>query len=157
MTRFWITLEQGAEFVLNCLERAVGGELFVPKIPSMRVVDLAKVINPNAKLDVVGIRPGEKLHEVMVTEDDARQTVELSDRFVVLPPVIGKASMKWENEGNRCIDGFRYASNTNCHWLDEQSLRDIIGALSIPAAKLWVEEQRAKNAEQADGSTQGTH
>jgi len=145
MTRFWITLEQGAEFVLDCLDRAVGGELFVPKIPSMRVVDLAKAINPHAELEIVGIRPGEKLHEVMVTEDDARLTVELDDRYVILPPFPSKPTDKWNAIGRPCVDGFRYASNTNSEWLDEPQLRSILGSLPLPAAKAWLEEQRGKS------------
>jgi UDP-N-acetylglucosamine 4,6-dehydratase len=142
MTRFWITLEQGARFVLDCLERAGGGELFVPKIPSMRLVDLARVINPQAEHEVVGIRPGEKLHEVMVTEDDARQTLELGDRFVILPPFKWKALEKWHAEGKRCEDGFRYASDTNAHWLDDAGLRDMIGSLDLPEARAWLSEQK---------------
>jgi UDP-N-acetylglucosamine 4,6-dehydratase len=83
MTRFWITLEQAVEFVLKCLQRMHGGEIFVPKIPSMNIVDLAKAIAPECRLDVVGIRPGEKLHETMVPEDDARNTFEYQDHFVI--------------------------------------------------------------------------
>lgn len=143
MTRFWITLEQGARFVLDCLTRAAGGELFVPKIPSMRVVDLARVINPKAQHEIVGIRPGEKLHEVMVTEDDARHAVELDDRFVILPPFKWKPLSKWEEEGKPCPDGFRYASDTNPCWLDEAGLRDMIGELQLPEARAWLQEQKA--------------
>ena len=86
MTRFWITLEQAVEFVLKSLETMVGGELFVPKIPSMKIVDLAKAICPDCKTEIVGIRPGEKLHEVMVPKDDAYNTVEFEDYFVIKPP-----------------------------------------------------------------------
>jgi len=146
MTRFWITLEQGAEFVINCLQHAVGGELFVPKIPSMRVVDLAKVINPSAAIETIGIRPGEKLHEVMVTEDDARHAVELEDRFVVLPPFKWPSLRKWEEIGKPCDEGFRYASDTNSEWLDEAKLREILGSLKLPAAKAWLEEQQTQAA-----------
>src|SRR4029450_8679984 len=85
MTRFWITLNQGVEFVLSCLGLTRGGEIFVPKIPSMRMVDLAKAMAPNLPHKIVGIRPGEKLHEVMVTEDDSRSTIELPDRYVIEP------------------------------------------------------------------------
>ena len=86
MTRFWITLEQAVEFVLECLERMHGGEIFVPKIPSMNIVDLARAIAPECRLDVVGMRPGEKLHETMVPEDDARNTFEYDDCFVIRAP-----------------------------------------------------------------------
>jgi UDP-N-acetylglucosamine 4,6-dehydratase len=83
MTRFWITLEEAVKFVLNCFHRMEGGEIFVPKIPSMNIVDLARAIAPECRLDIVGVRPGEKLHETMVPEDDARNTVEYDDCFVI--------------------------------------------------------------------------
>ena len=86
MTRFWITLEQGVDFVLDCLERMHGGEIFVPKIPRMNIMDLAQAIAPECQIEIVGIRPGEKLHEVMVPEDDARTHASSSeDRFVISP------------------------------------------------------------------------
>ena len=142
MTRFWITLERGAEFVLDCVAKAVGGEVFVPKIPSMRIVDLARVIAPNAAHEYVGIRPGEKLHEVMVTEDDARQTVELSDRFVIMPTLVPKSVERWKSEGKSCREGFRYASDSNIEWLDDAALRSIIGSLSLPSARRWLAERK---------------
>ena len=85
MTRFWLTLEQGVRFVIRCIEQMHGGEVFVPKDPSTRIVDLAQVIAPEAEMEVIGIRPGEKLHEVLIHEDEARSTVELEDMFVVQP------------------------------------------------------------------------
>ena len=85
MTRFWITLEAAVEFVLSSMELVQGGEVFVPKIPSMRIMDLAKALAPDAEIDIVGIRPGEKLHEVLLTEDEARQSYDLGDRYVILP------------------------------------------------------------------------
>src|SRR5262249_21919998 len=85
MTRFWITLQQGVDFVIDCLQRMHGGELFVPKIPSMNIMDLAAAMAPECRTEIVGIRPGEKLHEVMVPEDEARHTIELEDRYVILP------------------------------------------------------------------------
>lgn len=85
MTRFWITLEKGVQFVLDNLERMLGGEIFVPKIPSMKVMDLAKAIAPDCDIEIVGIRPGEKLHEAMIMEDDARHTVEFDDHYVIQP------------------------------------------------------------------------
>ena len=85
MTRFWITLEQGVDFVLKCLESMVGGELFVPKIPSMNMMDLAKAIAPECKTEIIGIRPGEKLHEVMIPKDDARRTIEYEDKYIIKP------------------------------------------------------------------------
>jgi len=83
MTRFWITLEQGVNFVLACLKKMVGGELFVPKLPSMNIMDLAKVIAPKCKTEIIGIRPGEKLHELMITRDDARRTLEFKDHYMI--------------------------------------------------------------------------
>ena len=85
MTRFWITLEQGVRFVLKCLDLAEGGELFVPKIPSMKLIDLADAIAPGCRHEIIGIRPGEKIHEVLVTEDDARHTLEFDDYFIIEP------------------------------------------------------------------------
>lgn len=85
MTRFWITLEQGVQFVLDNLVRMHGGEIFVPKIPSMNIMDLAKAIAPNCKYEIVGIRPGEKLHEAMIMEDDARHTLEYEDYYTIYP------------------------------------------------------------------------
>ena len=85
MTRFWLTLEQGVRFVLDCVERMCGGEVFIPKIPSMKILDLAEAIAPECEVDVVGIRPGEKLHEMMISRDEARHTLDAGDRFVILP------------------------------------------------------------------------
>ena len=85
MTRFWITLEQAVDFVLSSMALVQGGETFVPKIPSMRIVDLAKALAPDAELGIVGIRPGEKLHEVLLTEDEARQSYDLGDRYAIMP------------------------------------------------------------------------
>lgn len=131
MTRFWITLEQGVEFVLKCLDRMKGGEVFVPKIPSMNIMDLARAIAPDCETKLVGIRPGEKLHEVMVPEDDARRTIEFDDYFAILPAV-----QEWEpNEeylargGTLCPEDFRYSSETNTHWLTIDELRKMIAPL----------------------------
>lgn len=124
MTRFWITLEQGVRFVLGCLERMRGGELFVPKIPSMRVMDLASVVAPLAELKVIGIRPGEKLHEEMITTSDARMTLDRGSYFIVQP------EMEWwprdEVEGSPVPDGFSYASNTNDQWLTAAELAEMV-------------------------------
>ena len=124
MTRFSITLQQGVDFVLSCLDMMHGGEIFVPKIPSMRATDLARAMAPDLPHRIVGIRPGEKLHEVMITEDDARTTLDLEDRYVVEP-----AFALWSRESGlgdgakRVEEGFRYASNTNSEWLDAEGLR----------------------------------
>lgn len=121
MTRFWITLQQGVDFVLDSLERMHGGELFVPKIPSMNIMDLAAAIAPECRTEVVGIRPGEKLHEVMVPADDARNTVELADRFVILP-TFDWLDERWYKDAPRCPDGFSYSSDSNSHWLTRDEL-----------------------------------
>src|SRR5437868_10866787 len=112
MTRFWITLEQGVRFVVDCIERMHGGEIFVPKIPSMKLVEMAEALAPECDIEYVGIRPGEKLHEVLVSEDEARNTVELSDMYVIQP-----AHSWWKKENWNCArplpDGFRYDSDSN--------------------------------------------
>jgi UDP-N-acetylglucosamine 4,6-dehydratase len=124
MTRFWITLEQGVRFVLKCLERMRGGELFVPKIPSVKVVDLAAAIAPDARLKIVGIRPGEKLHEEMISASDSRRTLDLGDHYVIEP------EMEWWSndhlDGTPVPDGFRYASDTNTQWLSVEELRELL-------------------------------
>ncbi|MDT3682889.1 MAG: UDP-N-acetylglucosamine 4,6-dehydratase (inverting) [Truepera sp.] len=125
MTRFWITLNQGVEFVLTSLESMGGGELFVPKIPSMRVTDLAHAIAPGAKLEVVGIRPGEKLHEEMISVDDARRTLDIGDRYVIQPEFPWWASTHLE--GDPVPEGFAYTSDRNDEWLDIAALREMLG------------------------------
>ncbi len=124
MTRFWITLEQGVQFVLDNLERMHGGEIFVPKIPSMRVVDLAKAIAPECDIEIVGIRPGEKLHEAMIMEDDARHTVEY-DSYYVIQPEFPFWSSKFAEDGENLPGGFEYTSNTNVDWLTIEELRTL--------------------------------
>lgn len=126
MTRFWLTLEQGVRFVISCTEQMHGGEVFVPKIPSTRVVDLAKAIAPEAELEVIGIRPGEKLHEVLINEDEARTTVELEEMFVVQPTTAFWFGQEWQNTGNRLEDGFRYSSENNPQRLDIDQIQELI-------------------------------
>jgi UDP-N-acetylglucosamine 4,6-dehydratase/5-epimerase len=127
MTRFWITLNQGIEFVLSCLGLTRGGEIFVPKIPSMRMVDLAKAMAPGLPHKIVGIRPGEKLHEVMITEDDSRATVELDDRFVICPTLPNWTVKHLSDLGARPVaEGFRYGSDCNLEWLDASGLQKIM-------------------------------
>lgn len=131
MTRFSITLQQGVDFVLDCLGRMWGGELFVPKIPSYRILDIAKAVAPDARVEVVGIRPGEKLHEEMITTTDALGTIEFDKYFVILP-----ATRLWEPEefrlssngaaGRACEFGFSYNSGTNDHFIGVDELRDLI-------------------------------
>ena len=125
MTRFWLSLEQGVRFVIRCIEEMHGGEVFVPKIPSTRVVDLARAIVPDAKMEIVGIRPGEKLHESLISEDEARNTVEREDMFVVIP-----TDPLWERnvtyQGNPLPTGFRYTSDNNTEWLDIEGIRKFV-------------------------------
>ena len=129
MTRFWITLDHGVEFVLGSLLKMQGGEIFVPKIPSMRITDLAEAVAPGCKTRLVGIRPGEKLHEVMVNEDDARHTLEYDEHFVIMPALDGLGDpYASENRGGRpCPDGFCYSSGTNDRWLTVDQLRALVG------------------------------
>jgi len=129
MTRFWITLEQGVNFVLSCLDTMRGGEIFVPRIPSMRIVDLAQAMAPDLPHRVVGIRPGEKLHEVMITEDDARNTVRLSDRFVIQPVFDFWEDAPIRADGAEAVEeNFRYDSNTNDEWLSGEAFLNMIEA-----------------------------
>ena len=127
MTRFWISLEQGVRFVIRCLKEMHGGEVFVPKIASMKVKDLAVAIAPKVKIEIIGIRPGEKLHEVLISEDEVRTVVEMEDMFVVQPAEALWFGHEWEKKGKLVADGFRYASNTNTEWLSVDQLREIIG------------------------------
>jgi UDP-N-acetylglucosamine 4,6-dehydratase/5-epimerase len=129
MTRFWITLQQGVDFVIDCLQNLHGGEIFVPKIPSMNIMDLAAAVAPECRTEVVGIRPGEKLHEVMVPEDDARNTVELADRFVIKPPFEFFETHPYD-DAKLCPDGFRYASDTNDRWLTRQELQTLVSGVA---------------------------
>jgi UDP-N-acetylglucosamine 4,6-dehydratase len=126
MTRFWLSLELGVHFVIRCIELMHGGEVFVPKIPSMAVADLARAIAPEAQVEIIGIRPGEKLHEVLISEDEARTTVELKDMFVVLPAEAMWYIYDWKSQGKSLPDDFRYASNTNAQWLDLEGIRKFV-------------------------------
>jgi UDP-N-acetylglucosamine 4,6-dehydratase len=138
MTRFWITLDEGVRFVIDMLEKMHGGELFVPKIPSMRVVDLARAIAPEAKLEFIGIRPGEKLHEEMISVDDARRTLEADSFYVVQPDAewwVKSGRPKGWDGATPAREGFRYTSDTNSQWLTIEQLRDMAGAEFGPAGQ----------------------
>lgn len=125
MTRFWLTLEQGVSFVIRCIEQMDGREIFIPKIPSMNVLDLAKAIGPECKIDYVGIRPGEKIHEVLVSDDEARHTVELDDMFVIQPEGPWLPPRVWP--GGRALPGdFSYTSKNNPKWLTPEELKNLI-------------------------------
>jgi UDP-N-acetylglucosamine 4,6-dehydratase len=127
MTRFWITLNQAAHFVIKVLELSKGGEIFVPKIPSMKIVDLATAIAPGCKQKVIGIRPGEKIHEVLISEDEGRNTIEFNECFLVkhLAPTAGELS-----GGRQCPEGFCYVSNTNPDSISIENLRKMIDQIS---------------------------
>jgi UDP-N-acetylglucosamine 4,6-dehydratase/5-epimerase len=127
MTRFCITRAQGIRFVIRCLEAMHGGEIFVPKIPSMRLVELAEAAAPGCEIQDIGIRPGEKLHEVLVSEDEARNTVEVEDMYIIQPAHPWWNQEKW-NSARRLPEGFRYASETNTHWLTKQELSELVSA-----------------------------
>jgi UDP-N-acetylglucosamine 4,6-dehydratase len=129
MTRFWISLDQGIRFVIRCIELMQGGEVFVPKIPSMKVIDLAHAIAPKASINVIGIRPGEKLHEVLISEDEARNTVELKDMYVVQPAETLWFGKSWEKENRKLPDNFRYASESNSEWLSLEEIKRIIAPI----------------------------
>lgn len=124
MTRFWITLEQGVAFVIRCIEQMRGGEVFVPKIPSMNLLDLAAAIAPGCEIRQIGIRSGEKLHEVLVSEDEARSAVELDDMFVIQPTHSWWKRDSW-SDGRPLTDGYRYSSDTNSKWLTVDDLKTI--------------------------------
>ena len=129
MTRFWISLEQGVRFVIRCIEQMQGGEVFVPKIPSMNMMDLARAVAPEAEVDIIGIRPGEKLHETLISEDEARTTVELPDMYVVQPASAMWFGHAWEEQGKPLPDGFRYSSNNNTDWLDLSRITEMIAPI----------------------------
>ncbi|MCZ7527693.1 MAG: UDP-N-acetylglucosamine 4,6-dehydratase (inverting) [Acidimicrobiia bacterium] len=126
MTRFWITLPQAVDLVLYALARMHGGEIFIPKIPSMRVVDLADAMAPGAPRDVIGIRPGEKLHEVLLTADEARHAVDAGDVYVVLPEHHWWEETAGHADATPVPDGFEYSSDANDWWLDEAGLREML-------------------------------
>lgn len=124
MTRFWITLDQGIDFVVSSFGMMQGGEIFVPKIPSMKIVDVASTIAPHLPHRIVGARPGEKIHEVMITEDDARSTIELDDRYVMCPPNDLWTDAPYRERGGRyAAPDFRYGSDNNTEWLDGPGLQ----------------------------------
>lgn len=124
MTRFWITLEQGVKFVIKSIELMHGGEIFVPKIPSMNIMDLAKAMAPDCEYEFVGIRPGEKLHEVMIPKDDSRRTLEFDDFYVVQPDFHWWNRDNWKG-GKKLPEGFKYASDKNTKWLTVEELRGL--------------------------------
>ena len=132
MTRFLITLQDGVDFVLQCLEQMVGGELFVPKIAACSVADIANVIAPDCKWNTIGLRPGEKMHEVLIPEDESRNVLEFENHFVIQP-----IQSFWGNKigilgGVSCSDGFKYASNCNCDNLTVGELKELLSDFLPP-------------------------
>jgi UDP-N-acetylglucosamine 4,6-dehydratase (inverting) len=135
MVRFWITLEQGVRFAIDCINRMQGGEVFIPKIPSMKITDLADVIAPEAKRKVIGIRPSEKVNEILLTEEEARHAMEFDDYFVIKPehPFWEKDNLKG---GKSLPSGFRYTSDNNSWWLTRNELEKMIE--DFPGAKIVI-------------------
>ena len=129
MTRFWLTLEQGVRFVIHCIEQMHGGEVFVPKLPSMNVVELAKALAPDSRIELVGIRPGEKLHEVLINEDEVRQTVETDEMYVVQPTHPWWSYDAWSH-AKPLPDGFRYSSDKNERWLTREAMLELIATVA---------------------------
>ena len=128
MTRFWITLPQAVQFVVDSFDRMRGGEIFVPRIPSTTIVDLAAAIAPDAEIDVIGVRPGEKLHEEMISEDDARRTFAFDDHYVIAPLLNEwTGGNRWE-DGKQLPEGFSYRSDTNDQWLGPDEIRELVAA-----------------------------
>ncbi|MFZ5879868.1 MAG: UDP-N-acetylglucosamine 4,6-dehydratase (inverting) [Chloroflexota bacterium] len=126
MTRFWLSLEQGVRFVIDCIEQMEGGEVFVPKIPSTTVIDLARAIAPDAEIKVIGIRAGEKLHEALISEDEARHTIELEKMFVVQPAEATWFGYSWQSKGKIPPEGYFYSSDNNSEWLDLEGIKKFI-------------------------------
>ena len=124
MTRFWLTLDQGVRFVISAIEQMHGGEVFIPRIPSMNIMDLVAAIAPGCAVENIGIRPGEKLHEALIGEDEARHSLEFADRFIIEP-----LHHWWGNGkhpgGKRLPEGFRYSSETNTEWLNVEQLKTL--------------------------------
>lgn len=129
MTRFWISLEQGVDFVLSCFEKMVGGELFVPKLPSMNIMTLAKTIAPECKTKIIGIRPGEKLHEVMFTKDNAQRTLEFKDHYMIQPEFQFWEGRNNRKDGRRVPEDFEYNSGNNSWQLKKEEMKKIIQEL----------------------------
>lgn len=127
MTRFWITLDQGVRFVIRCLEEMHGGEIFVPKIPSMSLMEMAVAVAPGCEIQDIGIRAGEKLHEVLLSEDEARNALELDDMYVIQPAHSWWRRENWKH-ARRLPEGFRYSSDTNRQWLSPEALCELIDA-----------------------------
>jgi len=130
MTRFWLTLDQGVDLVLNGFEVMRGGEIFVPKIPSMKVIDVARIIAPGVPTQLIGIRPGEKLHEIMITEDDSFYTKDFDTYYAILSPNLIQSGV-YENLGRNVPEGFKYSSDTNETWHTDDSFRKTLKSIGL--------------------------
>lgn len=132
MTRFWISLDEGVDLVLKAIKEAKGGEVYISKIPSFKITDLAKAICPECKLKEIGIREGEKLHEVMITEEDSRTTYEYEDHYIIYPNFDWWNYKKHFKEGGKKVEeGFRYSSDTNKDWLSVEDLKELLNKIDI--------------------------
>ena len=133
MTRFWITIDAGVDFVLSCCSEMLGGEVFIPKIPSMKVTDLADVIAPDIPQQEVGIREGEKLHETLIPEEDARSAIEFSDRFVIEPRhlLVWEKGVYEKKGGIPVEEGFSYTSDNNDHWLKKSDIAEFLESADV--------------------------
>jgi UDP-N-acetylglucosamine 4,6-dehydratase len=125
MTRFWLTIEEGVNFVLESLDRMKGGEIFVPKIPSFKVIDVAEVVSPKIPLRIIGIRPGEKLHEVMITEDDSNYTLEFETFYAILAPFLLETEY-YKKNGVKVPIGFSFTSENNKIWHTHETFRSVL-------------------------------
>jgi UDP-N-acetylglucosamine 4,6-dehydratase/5-epimerase len=129
MTRFWLTLEQSVNFVIRSIEEMVGGEIFIPKVPSMRIVDLARVIAPVAEMTITGVRPGEKIHEELISSEESVRSYEFDDKYVILPADPARDQSFWK-QGKPLSSDFGYRSDTNTEWIEEQQLAELIESSS---------------------------
>lgn len=130
MTRFWLTIQEGVEFVLRSLERMQGGEIFVPKIPSFKIIDVARIVAPNVPIEFIGVRPGEKLHEIMITEDDAQFTFEFENYFAILAPFLVNSRF-YTGNGKKVEAGFSFDSQNNPNWHNDDSFREVLRKIGL--------------------------
>lgn len=130
MTRFWITLSEGVKFVIDTFDKMHGGEIFVPKLPSFKIIDLAQTIAPKARIKITGIRPGEKIHEFLIGPDEARNVTEFRNYFIVKPYSLPTYKIRRNNKGMLLKEGFNYSSNNNSKWLNAQEIEKILKYLT---------------------------
>ncbi len=129
MTRFWITLDQGVNFVIKSLETMRGGEIFIPKIPSVKIMDLARAVSPRAKIKIVGLRPGEKMHEILISLDEARHALDFGNHFVIVPEFVSWGKIDYQKFGEEFGEGFYYSSDNNGAWLDIGDIKKLLSQL----------------------------